>query len=137
MADDERQYFIVLYQVFKNGAGGRHTILAEVLQSSISTPGIRFLDDGRIELDTNIVERSIRPLVLNRKNALFAGHDQGAENWACIASLIETCKLHGVEPQAYLTDVLTKLVNLWPVSRIDELMPWAWAADRSANRQAA
>jgi transposase len=50
----------------------------------------RFLDDGRIELDTNIVERSIRPLVLNRKNALFAGHDQGAENWACVASLIET-----------------------------------------------
>ena len=62
----------------------------------------RFLDDGRIELDSNIVERSIRPLVLNRKNALFAGHDQGAENWACIASLIETCKLHGVDPQAYL-----------------------------------
>jgi Transposase IS66 family len=54
----------------------------------------RFLDDGRIELDTNIVERSIRPLVLNRKNALFAGHDQGAENWACVASLIETCKLY-------------------------------------------
>ena len=53
----------------------------------------RFLDDGRIELDTNIVERGIRPIVLNRKNALFAGHDQGAENWACIASLIETCKL--------------------------------------------
>jgi transposase len=67
-----------------------------------------FLDDGRIELDTNIVERSIRPLVLNRKNALFAGHDQGAENWACIASLIETCKLYGVDPQAYLTDVITK-----------------------------
>src|SRR5207245_2975307 len=83
----------------------------------------RFLDDGRIELDTNIVERSIRPMVLNRKNALFAGHDQGAENWACIASLIETCKLCGVEPQAYLTDVLTKLVNLWPASRLDELMP--------------
>ena len=85
----------------------------------------------------NIVERSIRPLVLNRKNALFAGHDQGAENWACIASLIETCKLYGVDPQAYLTDVLTKLVNLWPASRLDELLPWAWAAERSANRQAA
>jgi transposase len=93
----------------------------------------RFLDDGRIELDTNIVERSIRPLVLNRKNALFAGHDQGAENWACIASLIETCKLCGVEPQAYLTDVLTKLVNLWPASRLDELMPWAWAAERGRS----
>jgi hypothetical protein len=60
---------------------------------------IRFLDDGRIEFDTNVVERSIRPLVLNRKNALFAGHDEGAENWACIASLIETCKLNGVDPQ--------------------------------------
>jgi transposase len=84
-----------------------------------------FLDDGRIELNTNLVERSIR----HRKNALFAGHDLGAENWACIASLIETCKLHGIDPQAYFTDVLTKLVNLWPASRLDELMPWAWAAE--------
>ena len=97
----------------------------------------RFLDDGRIELDTNIVERGIRPIVLNRKNALFAGHDQGAENWACIASLIETCKLHCADPQAYVTDVLTKLVNLWPASRLDELMPWAWAAERSTERLAA
>jgi transposase len=95
---------------------------------------IRFLDDGRIELDTNIVERGIRPIVLNRKNALFAGHDQGAENWACIASLIETCKLNNVDPQSYFTDVLTKLINLWPASRIDELMPWAWGC---ANRIAA
>ena len=97
----------------------------------------RFLDDGRIELDTNVVERNIRPIVLNRKNALFAGHDQGAENWACIASLIESCKLLGVDPQTYFTDVLTKLVNLWPASRIDELMPWAWAAERSTNKLAA
>jgi transposase len=97
----------------------------------------RFLEDGRIELDTNIVERGMRPIVLNRKNALFAGHDQGAENWAAIASLVETCKLHGVDPQGYFTDVLTKLVNLWPASRLDELMPWAWAAQRSADRLAA
>jgi len=97
----------------------------------------RFLDDGRIELDTNIVERGIRPIVLNRKNALFAGHDEGAQNWACIASLIETCKLNGVEPQAYFADVLTRLVNLWPASRLDELMPWAWAAQRSADKLAA
>jgi transposase IS66 family protein/transposase IS66-like protein len=67
----------------------------------------RFLEDGRIELDTNIVERGMRPIVLNRKNALFAGHDQGAENWAAIASLVETCKLHGVDPQSYFADVLT------------------------------
>src|ERR1700742_3763449 len=60
---------------------------------------VRFLDDGRVELDTNIVERGIRPIVLNRKNALFAGHDGGAENWARVASLIETCRLNDVDPQ--------------------------------------
>jgi transposase len=86
----------------------------------------RFLEDGRIEIDSNVVERSMRPIALNRKNALFAGHDTGAENWACVASLTETCKLNGVDPQAYLTDVPTKLVDLWPASRLDELMPWAW-----------
>jgi transposase len=88
----------------------------------------RFLDDGRIEIDSNTVERSIRPLALQRKNALFAGHDLGAENWATIASLIETCKLNLVDPLAWMTDTLTRLVNRWPASRIDELMPWAYAA---------
>ena len=68
-----------------------------------------------------------REIALNRKNALFAGHDHGAENWAIIASLIETCKLNGVDPLAWMADVLTKLVNLWPASRIDELMPWTYA----------
>jgi transposase len=96
----------------------------------------RFLDDGRIELDTNIVERSIRPIVINRKNALFAGHDEGAENWACIASLVETCKLHGVDPQTYFTDVLTKLVDLWPASRLDDLMPWNWESGAAVQRAA-
>ena len=98
---------------------------------------IRFLDDGRIELDTNIVERSMRPQALTRKNALFAGHDDGAENWAILASLIETCKLHGIEPQAYLADVLTRLVNLWPNNRLDELLPWAWAATHQQLQRAA
>ena len=88
---------------------------------------IRFLHDGRIEIDSNTVERSIRPITLNRKNALFAGHDQGAQNWAIIASLLETAKLNNVNPQAWLADVLAKLVNLWPAKRIDELMPWAAA----------
>ena len=86
----------------------------------------RFLDDGRIEIDSNTVERSIRGIALNRKNALFAGHDRGAEGWAMIASLLETCKLSAVDPLAWLTDVLTKLINRWPASRIDELMPWAY-----------
>jgi hypothetical protein len=58
----------------------------------------RFLDDGRIALDTNIVERPMRPQALTRKNALFAGHDDGAENWAILASFIETAKLNGIDP---------------------------------------
>jgi transposase len=87
-----------------------------------------FLDDGRVEIDSNTVERSIRPLALNRKNALFAGHDRGAAHWATIASLIETCKLNDVDPQAYLASVLSRLVNGWPNSQIDELLPWAYAS---------
>jgi hypothetical protein len=67
-------------------------------------------------------------MTLSRKNALFAGSDEGAASWAAIASLIETCKLNAVEPQRYLTDMLTRLVNGWPQARIDELMPWNWAA---------
>jgi transposase len=75
---------------------------------------VRFLEDGRIELDTNSVERAMRPVCLSRKNSLFAGSDEGGENWACLASLIETCKLNRVNPQAYFADLLTRLVNGWP-----------------------
>src|SRR4051794_994352 len=87
-----------------------------------------FLDDGRIELDNNSVERAMRPVCLSRKNSLFAGSDEGGENWACLASLTETCKLNGVNPQAYFTELLTRLVNGWPQNRIDEPMPWHWAS---------
>jgi transposase len=85
-----------------------------------------FIDDGRIELDNNIVERSIRPIALTRKNALFAGSDGGAEHWAIIASLIETCKINDVDPLGYLTDVITRIVNGHPNSDIDQLLPWAY-----------
>ena len=88
----------------------------------------RFLDDGRIEIDSNVVERSIRPIALNRKNALFAGSDGGGEHWAVIASLIETCKLIGLDPQTYLADVITSIINGHSNSRIDELLPWAYHA---------
>ena len=87
----------------------------------------RYLEDGRIEIDSNTVERSMRPIALSRKNALFAGHDQGAANWGIVASLIETCKLNAVDPHAWMSDTLTKLVNLWPANAIDALMPWAYA----------
>jgi transposase len=87
-----------------------------------------FLEDGHVEIDNNVVERSIRPLALTRKNALFAGSDGGAEHWATIASLIETCKLIGVEPYAYLVDVITRIVDSHPNSRLDELLPWTYPA---------
>jgi transposase len=86
-----------------------------------------FLADGRIELDNNSVERSIRPLALNRKNALFAGSDHGGETWAVIASLIETCKLNAVDPEAWLASTLTKLAEGHSSQRIGELMPWNYA----------
>ena len=90
----------------------------------------QFLDDGRIELDNNSVERAMRPVCLSRKNSLFAGSNDGAQNWACLASLVETCKLNGVNPQVYFTDLITRLVNGWPQKRIDELMPWLWATQQ-------
>src|SRR3546814_4654287 len=73
---------------------------------------IRFLDDGRIELDNNTVERAIRPITLQRKNALFTGHDLGAENWATFASLIETCKLSGINRSEEHTSELQSLIRL-------------------------
>jgi transposase len=91
----------------------------------------RFLGDGRIDIDSNVVERTIRPLVLGRKNALFASGDDGGERWAHVASLVETCKLNSVDPQRYFTDLLTRLVNGWPQTRIDELMPWHWATAKN------
>jgi transposase len=89
---------------------------------------IRFIDDGRVELDTNTVERAIRPQALTRKNALFAGSDGGAQHWACLASLIETAKLNGVDPFAYLGDILARLAQGHPIKRIAELLPWRWSA---------
>ncbi len=88
----------------------------------------RFIDDGRIELDNNTVERSIRGIKLSRKNALFAGSDGGAEHWAVVATLVETCKINNVDPLAYLTDVLTRIVNGHPNRDIDQLLPWAYRA---------
>jgi transposase len=85
-----------------------------------------FLGDGRIELDTNTVERAIRPITLGRKNHLFAGSDGGAQRWATVCSLITTAKLNDVEPFAYLTDVLERMSSGYPASGLDELLPWNW-----------
>jgi transposase len=73
------------------------------------------------------------PTASSARCSLFAGHDQGAVNWACIASLIETAKLHGIDPKPYLADILTKLVNGWPMAKIDALLPWAWAEQNKVS----
>jgi hypothetical protein len=93
----------------------------------------RFLDDGRIELDTNTVERAIRPIALGRKNHLFAGSDGGAARWATVCSLITTAKLNDVEPFAYLKDVLRRMSNGHPMSRLDDLLPWNWTPSTPAT----
>ena len=72
------------------------------------------------------VENRIRPIKLTAKNALFAGHDEGARSWGRIASLIETCKMNGVEPYAWIKDTLEKIAAGHPNSRIDELLPWSF-----------
>jgi hypothetical protein len=106
---------------------GRST-LAEAIRYALSRweALTRFLHDGRIELDTNPVERAIRPVALGRKNHLFAGSDGGGHRWAVLCSLIESCKLNDVEPYAYLRDVLSRMVDGYPINRLDELLPWTW-----------
>jgi transposase len=95
---------------------------------------VLFLKDGRLKLDTNTVERAIRPIALGLKNALFAGSDGGARHRAIGASLIATAKLNGVEPLAWLTDVLERMISgrtkAIELERL--LLPWACKAIGSA-----
>jgi hypothetical protein len=123
---------LALWLTQQLGLISQKTKLAEAIRYALSRwDGLtRFIDDGRIEIDSNTVERSIRPIALNRKNALFAGSDAGAEHWATIASLIETAKLNDVEPLGYLADVLTKIVNGHPNSQLEELLPWSYRTDK-------
>lgn len=98
---------------------------------------VAFLDDGRIDMDTNVVERAIRPVTLNRKNALFACSDGGARHWAIAMTLINTAKLNGVEPMAWLTDVLERVVSgRTKASELESLLPWNWKAPNAAATSA-
>lgn len=84
----------------------------------------RFLNDGRIDIDNNTVERAIRPQTITRKNALFAGSDGGGQTWATLATLLATAKLNGVDPHAWLKLTLQRIADGWPNRQIDTLMPW-------------
>ncbi|MGY3347158.1 hypothetical protein ACVI1I_006252 [Bradyrhizobium sp. USDA 4459] len=100
--------------------------LAEAIRYAVSRRAIfeRFLTDGRIELDSNIVERAIRPQTITRRNSLFAGSDGGGRTWATIATLLQTAKMNNVDPLAWLALTLQRIANGWPSSEIDALMPW-------------
>jgi transposase len=103
--------------------------LADAIRYAIRHwPGlVVFLDDGRVEMDTNVVERAIRPHTLTRKNALFAGSDVGARHWAIAMTLIQTAKLNGVDPMAWLTDVLERVVSAeTKANELHQLLPWNW-----------
>jgi hypothetical protein len=94
---------------------------------------VLFLDDGRVEPDTNVIERAIRPVALTRRNALFAGSDGGARHWAIVASLVASAKLNGVEPLAWLTDVLERMVSgRTKATELERLLPWVWKAEECA-----
>jgi transposase len=92
---------------------------------------LRYTDDGRLEIDNNRAENAIRGIAIGRKNWLFAGADCGGERAAAIYTLIETAKLNGVNPQDWLTDVLDRIGKGHPINRIDELLPWNWAASNA------
>jgi hypothetical protein len=96
---------------------------------------VRFLEDGRLRLTNNDAERQLRPIALGRNAWLFTGSDAGGERLAVIYSCIATCKLAGVDPRAWMLDVITKFCSGWPASRLDELLPPVWAAAQKALEQ--
>jgi transposase len=85
----------------------------------------RFLTDGRIDLSNNAAERALRGIALGRKSWLFAGSDRGGERAAAMFTVIQTCKLNDVDPQAWLADVLARIAD-HPIRRLTELLPWNW-----------
>ena len=99
--------------------------LADAIRYSLSRKGEfrRFLEDGRVELDNNTVERAIRPITITRKNALFAGSEAGGDTWATIASLLATARLNDIDPNAWLTQTLERIAAGWPNKDIDALLP--------------
>jgi len=92
----------------------------------------RYCDDGRLEIDNNAAERALRAVTLGRKNYLFAGSDAGGERAAILYSLIGSAKLNGLDPESYLRDVLTRIAD-HPICRIEELLPWNLATNRSCT----
>ena len=99
----------------------------------------RFLDDGRLEVDTNTVERTMRNVAQGRKSSLFAGSEEGAETWAVLASLLQTARLNGLDPYTWLNDVLERIVSgAVKNNDLEQLLAWNWkpAASPTMRRAA-
>ena len=95
-----------------------------------------YLDNGFLELDNNTCERAVKPVSIGRKNWMFAGSERGGKAMAIAFTLIETAKLNGVDPQAWLTDVLSRIAD-HKINRIDELLPWIWAQNQTQKEAVA
>lgn len=123
----------------KDGISRQSTLVGAIDYALERWAGLTlFLEDGRLEPDTNIVERSIRPLSIGKKNSLFCGNEGGGETWAILASLLNTAKLHGVDPETYLADILERMVSGTTKNhRLHELLVWNWKAEREARKAAA
>ena len=93
----------------------------------------RFVTDGRLEADNNIAENAMRAIAVGRKNYLFTGSDSGGERAAAIYTIVQTARLNGLNPEAYLNDILTRIADGHPINRIAELMPWRITAATPAQ----
>lgn len=110
---------------------GKSALAAAIRYACARWPALtRYVEDGRLELSNNAAERSIRPLALGRKNWLFAGSDAGGDRAAAIYTLVETAKLNGLDPEAYLREVFGRIAD-HPINRIEALLPWNLAQGRA------
>jgi transposase len=129
----------VRLEAVKDGISRQSTLIKAIDYMLERWTGLTaFLDDGRLEPDTNTVERTIRPISIGKKNSLFSGNEGGGETWAILASLLNTAKLNGVDPEAYLADVLERMVSgRTKHNQLHKLLVWNWKAAREAERRAA
>ncbi|MHA6645918.1 IS66 family transposase [Mesorhizobium sp. A623] len=110
------------------------TSLAKAIRYALSRweALVRFTTDGHLEMENNAAERAIRPLALGRRNWTFAGSDSGGQRAAALYTIIETARMNGLDPEAYLADLMGRIAD-HPINRVDELLPWSW---RSTECQA-
>ena len=96
-----------------------------------------YTTDGRIGIDNNLAERALRSIAITRKNYLFLGSEAGGERAAIIYTVLETAKLNGLDPEAYLTNVIDRMAKGHPASRLKELLPWSWTKEEPTPNQTA